>query len=150
MKRNAKKLVSLMLVLCMTFALSLTAFAAYEVSRVNVTINGDSDTARGFCWYTDEEAGTDLQLAPVGEDLTAAAVITGYSYMAMEKYVHKAEADNLIPGTKYAYRVGDSESGVWSETGYFTTFTQNIINLVREVIAVLITYLTKVLPGMIF
>ncbi len=125
MKRNTKKLVSLILVLCMTFALSLTAFAAYEVSRVSVTINGGSDTARGFCWYTDEEAGSDLQLAPVGEKLDEASVISGYSYLAMEKYAHKAQADNLIPGTRYAYRVGDSESGVWSDIGYFTTSDKN-------------------------
>lgn len=125
MKRNAKKLVSLMLVLCMTFALSLTAFAVAEVSRVSVTINGSSDTARGFCWYTDEAAGTSLQVAPVGEDLTAAEIIEGYSYEAMDKYAHKAEVEGLTPGTKYAYRVGDSESGTWSDIGYFTTSDKN-------------------------
>lgn len=121
MKRNAKKVVSLMLILCLTFMLSVTAFAAGEVSRVSVTINGDSSSARGFCWYTDEEAGTSLQVAPVGEDLASAGVIEGYSYEAMDKFAHKAKAENLLPGTKYAYRVGDSESGVWSDIGYFTT-----------------------------
>ncbi|MBQ8504221.1 MAG: metallophosphoesterase family protein [Clostridia bacterium] len=121
MKRNAKKLVSLMLVLLMTFTLSVTAFAVSEVSRVSVTINGSSDTARGFCWYTEDESGTSLQVAPVGEDLTAATIIEGNSYEAMDKYAHKAEVDGLTPGTKYAYRVGDSESGTWSDIGYFTT-----------------------------
>ena len=125
MKNNAKRLISLMLVLLMTFTLSLTAFAASEVSRVSVTINGDADTARGFCWYTDEKAGTFLQLAPVGEDLASAELIEGSSYKAMEKYVHKVKAENLLPGTKYAYRVGDSESGVWSDIGYFTTADKN-------------------------
>lgn len=121
MKRNAKKLISLFLVMCMTFALSLTAFAVAEVSRVSVTINGESDTARGFCWYTDEKSGTDLQIAPVGENLADAKIIEGYSYKAMDKYAHKAEADGLTPGTKYAYRVGDSETDSWSDIGYFTT-----------------------------
>lgn len=125
MKRNAKKLVSLMLVLCMAFALSVTAFAASEVSRVSVTINGDSDTARGFCWYTEEDAGSDLQIAPVGTNLFDAAVIEGYSYEAMDKYAHKAVADGLLPGTKYAYRVGDSQANVWSDVGYFTTSDKN-------------------------
>lgn len=125
MKKNAKRLISIMLVLLMTFTLSLTAFAASEVSRVSVTINGDADTARGFCWYTDEKAGSDLQLAPVGEDLASAEIIEGSSYKAMEKYVHKVKAENLLPGTKYAYRVGDSESGVWSDIGYFTTADKN-------------------------
>ncbi len=121
MKKTMKKIISLILVLCMVFPVMASAMAGYEVTRVNVTINGDSATARGFCWYTDEKAGTDLQVAPVGADLTKAEVIKGISYPSMEKYVHKAEAKNLTPETKYQYRVGDSEAGVWSEIGYFTT-----------------------------
>lgn len=125
MKRNAKKLVSLMLVLCFAFALSVTAFAASEVTRVSVAINGDSDASRGFCWYTEEDASSDLQLAPVGENLFDAAIIEGYSYKAMDNYVHKVSANGLLPGTKYAYRVGDSEANVWSDVGYFTTSDKN-------------------------
>ena len=116
-----KKIISIILVLCMVFPIMASAMSGYEVTRVSVTINGDTATARGFCWYTDEKAGTDLQIAPVGEDLTKAEMISGTSYPSMEKYVHKAEADNLSPNTKYQYRVGDSEAGVWSKIGYFTT-----------------------------
>ena len=116
-----KKIISIILVLCMVFPIMASAMSGYEVTRVSVTINGDTATSRGFCWYTDEKAGTDLQIAPVGEDLTKAEIISGTSYPSMEKYVHKAEADNLSPNTKYQYRVGDSEAGVWSEIGYFTT-----------------------------
>ena len=60
-------------------------------SDISVTINGDTAIARGFCWYTDEKAGTDLQIAPVGEDLTKAEIVSGTSYPSMEKYVHKTE-----------------------------------------------------------
>lgn len=121
MKKTMKKIISLILVLCMVFPVMASAMAGYEVTRVSVTINGDSATARGFCWYTDEKAGSDLQVAPVGADLTKAEIISGISYKAMKKYVHKAEAENLTPDTKYQYRVGDSETGVWSKIGYFTT-----------------------------
>ena len=121
MKKSMVRIVSIILVFCMAFPMVATAAAGNEVTRVSVTINGDSATARGFCWYTDEEAGTDLQIAPVGKDLKKAEIISGISYSAMDKYVHKAEAENLKPGTKYQYRVGDSQSGVWSKTGYFTT-----------------------------
>ena len=72
-----KKIISLILVLCMVFPVMASAMAGYEVTRVNVTINGDSATARGFCWYTDEKTGTDLQVAPVGADLTKAEIIKG-------------------------------------------------------------------------
>lgn len=121
MKKTATKIISLILVICMAFPVMATAVAGNEVTRVSVTINGDTATSRGFCWYTDEKAGTDLQVAPVGTDLTKAEIISGIRYPSMEKYVHKAEAENLIPDTKYQYRVGDSEAGVWSEIGYFTT-----------------------------
>lgn len=121
MKKTFIKIISIILVLCMVFPIMASAAAGNEVTRVSVTINGDSATARGFCWYTDEKAGTDLQVAPVGTDLAKAEIISGTSYPSMKKYVHKAEADNLSPNTKYQYRVGDSEAGVWSEIGYFTT-----------------------------
>ena len=121
MKKSFVKIISVLLVLCMTLPIMASATVAGEVSRVSVTINGDSATARGFCWYTDEKAGTDVQVAPVGADLTKATVVSGVSYKAMEKYVHKAEVDTLKPNTKYQYRVGDSKTGVWSEIGYFTT-----------------------------
>lgn len=121
MKKTFTKIISIILVLCMVFPIMASAAAGNEVTRVSVTINGDSATARGFCWYTDEKAGTDLQVAPVGTDLAKAEIISGTSYPSMEKYVHKAEAENLNPDTKYQYRVGDSEAGVWSEIGYFTT-----------------------------
>ena len=121
MKKTITKIISLILVLCMAFPVMATAVAGNEVTRVSVTINGDSATARGFCWYTDEKAGTDLQVAPVGTDLEKAEIISGICYPSMEKYVHKAEAENLIPDTNYQYRVGDSEANVWSEIGYFTT-----------------------------
>lgn len=121
MKKTMKKIISLILVLCMVFPVMASAVSGYEVTRVSVTINGDSATARGFCWYTDEKAGSDLQVAPVGADITKAEVIKGVRYPSMEEYVHKAEAENLTPNTKYQYRVGDSEAGVWSKIGYFTT-----------------------------
>lgn len=121
MKKTTTKIISIILVLCMVFPVMASAMSGYEVTRVSVTINGDTATARGFCWYTDEKAGTDLQVAPVGVDLTKAEIIKGVSYPSMSKYVHKAEAENLTPDTKYQYRVGDSETGVWSKIGYFTT-----------------------------
>lgn len=124
MKKTATKIISLILVICMAFPLVATAAAGIEVTRVSVTINGDTATSRGFCWYTDEKAGTDLQVAPVGTDLTKAEIIKGIRYSSMEKYVHKAEAENLSPNTKYQYRVGDSETGVWSKIGYFTTSSE--------------------------
>ena len=121
MKKSVTKIISIILVLCMVFPVMASAAAGNEVTRVSVTINGDAATSRGFCWYTDEKAGSDVQVAPVGEELASAEIISGYSYPSMEKRVHKVVVDTLEAGKKYQYRVGDSEAGVWSEIGYFTT-----------------------------
>ncbi len=116
-----KKLTALILTMIMIFGFSVSAFAENEVSRISVTINGDTENSRGFAWYTDEDCGSDVQIAPTGENLENAPILSGSSYRAMEKYVHKVKVDTLVPGTEYAYRVGDSESGAWSEVCYFTT-----------------------------
>ena len=121
MKKTIVKIIAIILVLCMTLPITASAASVNNISRVSVTINGDATTSRGFCWYTDRRAGTDVQIAPVDEDLTLAEVVSGISYISMKKYVHKAEVTNLQPDTQYQYRVGDRKTGVWSDVGYFTT-----------------------------
>ena len=121
MKKSFVRIISIILVLCMILPIMASASVTGAVSRVSVTINGDSATSRGFCWYTDETAGTDVQVAVAGADLTKAEIVSGVSHKAMDKYVHKAEVDTLKPNIKYQYRVGDSKTGVWSDVGYFTT-----------------------------
>ncbi len=116
-----KKITALLLAMIMLFSFSVVAIGAGEISRISATINGDSDTSRGIAWYTDEDCGSDVQLAPVGESLDGADIISGKSYKASKKYVHKVTVDFLLPGTEYAYRVGDSKTGVWSEVCCFTT-----------------------------
>lgn len=48
MKKTTKKIISLILVLCMTFPIIASASTGYQVTRVSVTINGDTATSRGF------------------------------------------------------------------------------------------------------
>ncbi len=125
MKKSVVKVISIFLVLCMVFPVMASAATGSEVTRVSVTVNGDTSTSRGFCWYTDEKAESDLQIAPVGADLENSPIISGKQYKSMEKYVHKVEATNLSPDTKYQYRVGDSITDTWSKVGYFTTSSKN-------------------------
>lgn len=120
MKTKATKLTALLLCLIMLMSVPFVAFAAgNEVSRVAVTINGDSANARGISWYTDEECDSVVQLAKAGEDIENGTLVRGEGYKAMKKYVHKVTLTGLEPATKYAYRVGDGN--IWSEVGYFTT-----------------------------
>ncbi len=118
--KKTTKIISLLLCLMMLISVPVTAFAAgNEVSRIAVTINGDSANARGISWYTDEKCDSFVQIAKAGEDLEKGAVVEGDGYKAMKKYVHKVTVTNLEPATRYAYRVGDGN--IWSEVGYFTT-----------------------------
>ncbi len=120
MKRKPIRLMALILCLLMLVSVPMSALAAgNDVSRVAVTINGESDTSRGFSWYTDEKCASYVQIAKADDSIENGTLVKGYSYRAMKKYVHKAVVDSLEGGTKYVYRVGDGE--VWSEEGYFTT-----------------------------
>lgn len=120
MKNKMTKLTALLICIVMLMGVPFTALAAgNEVTRVAVTINGDSHNSRGISWYTEEKCGSFVQIAKADESLENGTVIEGSSYKAMEKYVHKVTVSSLEPGVKYAYRVGDGS--VWSETGYFTT-----------------------------
>lgn len=120
MKNSMKKITAMLICLMMLMSVPFTAFAASnEVSRVAVTINGDSDTSRGISWYTDGKCDSIVQIAKADDGLESAKTYKGSCTKAMEKYVHKVTVDSLEPDTKYVYKVGDGES--WSENGYFTT-----------------------------
>lgn len=110
--------VLLCLVMLMTVPFSVAA-AGNEVSRVAVTINGDSASSRGISWYTDEKCDSFVQIVKAGEDIENGVLFKGSGYNAMKKYVHKVTVADLEPATKYAYRVGDGN--IWSDIGYFTT-----------------------------
>ncbi len=125
MNKTFVKIISIVLVLCMLFPITAFADVSDDVTRVSVTINGDSATARGFCWYTDNKSGTDLQICSADKDIEYGEIITGNSHKSMKKYVHKVEATNLLPGTEYHYRVGDADKGMWSDIGRFTTPSRN-------------------------
>lgn len=120
MKRKTIRLAAVLLCLIMLMSVPVTAFAAgNEVSRVAVTINGDSATARGISWYTDKKCDSVVQIAKASEGIENAVLVKGDGYRAMERYVHKVTVTDLEADTKYVYRVGDGS--VWSEEGFFTT-----------------------------
>ena len=116
---------------------------------VVATVNGDPKTRMGFCWFTNEGVKDgvvqifegSLQSSEVSRQkpefsILATATTTEPLHYAISssgilkaakmdkrtafRYVsHKAVAENLKPGTDYAYRVG--YEGHWSEVGHFRT-----------------------------
>lgn len=109
---------------------------------VALTFNGNPQTRMGFAWYAPETVtGTKLEVVEASkvtgsvfpdegiltfEGTTVAASVynskadksAGKSSVISS---HKVLADNLQPGTTYAYRAGDGQEGNWSDIGTFTT-----------------------------
>jgi len=99
-----------------------------KVTRVTVTFYGDTETSKGFTWYTNQtSAHSDLEVTEkidyASNFENAIKFVGNYqqSTNAPEYVVHKAEATGLKPNTEYQYRVGDAELGIWSEVGTFET-----------------------------
>ena len=115
-----KKLISVALSLIL--ALSCCFCAAYAAEgaqpfRVSVTVNGDTSTSRGICWYTAGDTGTVAEIYEDGvKSETCSAEYDSGEWKG--NYYHKALITGLEPGKTYTYRVGNGS--VWSE-GAFTT-----------------------------
>lgn len=99
-----------------------------EITRVTATFYGDTTTSSGFTWYTSQASvQSDLEIiekADIIPDFEHAIKFEGdcqRSANAPEYIMHKVVASGLKPNTRYQYRVGDTQSGLWSEVGTFET-----------------------------
>lgn len=123
-----KRIISVMCILMAVLViLPVSAFAVEPdigIKRISATINGDTETSRGICWYTTVKSGSDVQLLPASGfngSMDSAKLYSGTCSEFKDNYVHKVVTDNLTAGTKYLYRVGDASLNSWSEVCSFTT-----------------------------
>lgn len=92
-----------------------------------MSIFGDPSTQMGFAWNTVNYTDSDLQIVPAQNgDFASSDVLsfqgkTTVGKAAGDNFIHKASAENLTPNTSYAYRYGDKELNLWSDSGTFTT-----------------------------
>ena len=124
MKRRFLRILSLTLALLLAFSAAAFAAGKNEVKRVNVSVYGDGATGRGFCWFTEGRAGTDLDLietARFNGSFDGAKAYTGGQTLYRGQYSHQVAVTDLTPGTAYTYRVGDRAAGVWSAPCAFVT-----------------------------
>lgn len=121
--KNFKKIISILLCVIMLTA-SVTSFASAEdagktgtaPTRLSVTVNGDTSTSRGFCWYTAEPTETKVEI--IGLPASAYTVEDVICQEWEGSWMHKAVVTGLTPGMSYLYRVGDGQT--WKE-GMFRT-----------------------------
>ena len=127
MKNTAKKSLSVVLALIMLMScigISVSAEAnGYAPLRITCTMYGDSQTQRGFCWFTEDDCDTVVEIvkATSGKNFDEAMVFEGESKEFQGYYSHKVVATGLEAGTTYYYRVGSEEESIWSAEGKFVT-----------------------------
>lgn len=130
MKKKILRIVSAVMALCLFACMIVPTFAQQQesadgsIKRISVVFNGDAKTRRGICWYTTEKCGSDVQVIAYDEfsgDFDGALEFSGKCTKWKDNYCHKVLVENLESGTKYAYRVGDKQTEIWSNVGTFTT-----------------------------
>ena len=124
MKRRIRKSLAVLLAALLLTGAGALGAAAGEVKNISCSVYADGATGRGFCWLTDEQAGSDVQLVPAAGfngDFANAKTYTGSASYYRSRYTHKVAVTDLAPGTEYVYRVGDAAANEWSETCRFVT-----------------------------
>ncbi|MCU0708437.1 MAG: metallophosphoesterase family protein [Pirellula sp.] len=95
--------------------------------RIVLTWAGDPTTTQSVTWRTSTEvasAKAELAIATAGPELRNAAKAFDAATVALKTdlntaHFHSVTFQDLTPGTKYAYRVGDGTN--WSEWFHFST-----------------------------
>ncbi len=121
MRKTLRAALSVLLCFAVLFCGGVFASAADVTPfRISCVVNGDTQSARGLCWYTPDQAATKAVIYDAsGADITDEVAIT-YSDGAFDgNYWHKATVTGLEKGATYYYQVGDGS--VWSPKGTFTT-----------------------------
>lgn len=75
---------------------------------------------------TIEAVTTPYQTHTMPYDYNTNLFVYGFDISEVTDYSHKASLTNLEYDTTYSYRVGDTETGVWSNVGSFTTRKENV------------------------
>ena len=117
MKKKFLRFISLILVLSLlTSCFAISGFATDDETpiRITCTMNGDSQTQRGFTWYTKSNTDSLLEINCETAEITYDDVFEWEGY-----YCHKALAKGLKAGTSYEYTVGSKN--VRSNVGTFIT-----------------------------
>ncbi len=127
-----KKILAIILTLCVVLGCFGIGYASAdidyapseEIKNIVVTMNDDPSTGRGFCWRTDDDGASAVQVFESDKfegSFEGVKTYRGSSEAFKEIYVHKVNVTGLKSGTEYVYRVGDDVLNKWSDVRTFTT-----------------------------
>ncbi|MDR1630199.1 MAG: metallophosphoesterase family protein [Oscillospiraceae bacterium] len=124
MKKVVKMIcLSLSILVLATAVFTPTASAADTgVKRVSVSVNGDTQTSRGFNWCTTTQTASVVKIMKEADyegSFDGAVEYTGASAFFKDNYYHKVTVSDLEAATDYVYIVGDGTT--WSDAGSFRT-----------------------------
>lgn len=129
MKMTAKRSLAALLAVIMLFSCVGVSSAAststgFEALRVNCTMYGNTQTQRGFSWYTEKSCDGVVQIVEKSEyqgGFGNAMVFAAETKEFQGYYGHKAVATGLEAGKTYYYRVGSLNKNAWGPVGKFVT-----------------------------
>ncbi len=125
MKKNFLRVLSIILCLAvLSTSFAFMAFAEETVSddapfRINVTMNGDASSQRGFSWYTKTNADSTVKIYDAdGQEVNA--TVAYEDVIEWEgNFCHQAVVSGLEAGKTYYYTIGNDT--VESPAGSFIT-----------------------------
>lgn len=124
MNSNKNRIISIFM--CVVLALSASVFSAQAVdgaeftpTRISVTVNGDTASSKGFCWYTKAATDTKIAVLDGDNDVTDSLKLSAVSSKWEGTFMHKVTVSGLAAGKEYSFMVGNGT--VWSDKGRFTT-----------------------------
>ncbi len=130
MKKTSKRTLSAFLAVIMLLSCFCVGASAekektgYEALRISCTMYGDTQTQRGFTWYTEKECDSIIQIVPAADfdrNFKKADTLSGATTLFEGYYSHKVVVTGLEPGTTYYYRLGSLKNNIWSNIGKFVT-----------------------------
>lgn len=124
MKKTIRNMICVLLTAALLCGGAMTANASYAddsaAFRISCTVNGDTATERGFCWYTKTDVPTALRIFEGGADVTETLTLADVTAEAWEgNFMHKVTVKGLKAGTVYTYTI--SGDGGKTVTGTFRT-----------------------------
>ena len=124
MKKAFRRVLSVLLAAALLCGGMMTADASYVddsgAFRLSCTVNGDTATERGFCWYTKTDVPTAIRIFDGRTDVTDSLTLADVTAQPWEgNFMHKVLVKGLTAGKEYSYTI-EGDNGV-AVTGTFRT-----------------------------